>query len=130
MPDEVADTDLPVFKKRNRGGKGTSVSALQEEEPKNSEPDQRENRYVHLSYRPGVEELVALRGLLRRPAGIELSQLNKGGNKQKCRESQAEHISDLNTDAVSRFVHKHNFQAETGTIDVKQPMYVACNDTG
>lgn len=125
MSDRDAEQcDTPVFKKRNRGAKGLSVSVLNDEKTSSESSEQNESRYVLFLRSLGVDELIAMRNLLKKPTGIELSQLNKGTvAKDSCRSTSKENPGSSGS-AIHRLVHKNNFQAESATVHIDKHMYV------
>ena len=72
---------------------------------------------------PAVDELVTLRNLLRKPTGIELSQLNQGDTKKKGGEQGAAVGGDAHANAIHKLVHKDHFQGETRAVDMDKHMY-------
>lgn len=96
-----------------------------------------------------VQDLIVLRSLSRKPTGIELERLNKGERKPRKKPKQAESqeerwaqqmkrgglmpdtrthepdSDDSDSDTTGkprRLVRRHNFQGETGTVDVDRHM--------
>ncbi|WFD40823.1 uncharacterized protein MJAP1_003812 [Malassezia japonica] len=109
----------PVFKKRGHRGKVTKISAtaLPDDAADNASPDDGEK-----SASPAVDELVTLRNLLRKPTGIELSQLNQGDTKKKGGEQGTAAGGDAHANAIHKLVHKDHFQGETRAMDVDKHM--------
>lgn len=62
--------------------------------------------------------------MLRRPTGIELSQLNRGSKASGKRVEREEGPAERHTSAAHRLASKNHFQAESRAVDVNKHMCV------
>ena len=62
--------------------------------------------------------------MLRKPTGIELSQLNRGSKVSGKRALREEGPPESHTNAAHRLGSKSHFQAESRAVDVDKHMYV------
>ena len=62
--------------------------------------------------------------MLRKPTGIELSQLNRGSKVSGKRALRDDGPPESHTNAAHRLASKNHFQAEARAVDVDKHMYV------
>ncbi|WFD32442.1 hypothetical protein MSPP1_003489 [Malassezia sp. CBS 17886] len=123
-PDALA----PIFKRRNRRGAAKVVRAPSQD----LDPDGGAGRGGLQTPSPvssgGIQELVEMRAILRRPAGIELGALNTGGarGKEGGENAVAGHAGDAHgargEALATRLVRGDHFQGEQSASDTDRFM--------
>ncbi|WFD04700.1 hypothetical protein MVES1_000023 [Malassezia vespertilionis] len=106
---------VPLFKKRSRCKRGTTVTGAALEPPAADQVTACE-----VKHGVDVDDLVAMRSMLRKPTGINLSCLNSG--KQKCTEGKDWREEGEVSDTTNRFVRPDNFHREQGALGTENHM--------